>query len=91
MNNSLSEIDQQLLSGVRSGNSDAWAEIVSQFQGRLLAFARRRLKQSADAEDVVQETFLSLLKSLETFRGESSLETWLFQLLRRRIALADSQ
>ena len=86
MNNSLSEIDQQLLSGVRSGNSDAWAEIVSQFQGRLLAFARRRLKQSADAEDVVQETFLSLLKSLETFRGESSLETWLFQLLRRRIA-----
>lgn len=86
MNRSLDEIDQPLLQNVRSGNSDAWAEVVSQYQGRLTAFARRRLHQRADADDVVQETFLSLLKSLDSFRGESSLETWLFQLLRRRIA-----
>jgi RNA polymerase sigma factor (sigma-70 family) len=86
VNNSFSEIDQQLLAGVRSGDGVAWAELVSQFQGRLVAFARRRLGQNADAEDVVQETFLSLLKSLGSFRGEASLETWLFQLLRRRIA-----
>lgn len=86
MNRSLDEIDQPLLRNVRSGNSDAWAEVVSQYQGRLTAFARRRLHQRADADDVVQETFLSLLKSLDSFRGESSLETWLFQLLRRRIA-----
>jgi RNA polymerase sigma factor (sigma-70 family) len=83
---SLSEIDQQLLEGVRTGNSSDWEELVSQFHGRLLAFARRRLGQNADAEDAVQETFLSLMKSLNTFRGEASLETWLFQLLRRRIA-----
>lgn len=86
MNRSLDESDQPLLQNVRSGNSDAWAEVVSQYQGRLTAFARRRLHQRADADDVVQETFLSLLKSLDSFRGESSLETWLFQLLRRRIA-----
>ena len=86
MNDSLSEIDQQLLEGVRSGNSSDWEELVSQFHGRLLAFARRRLGQNADAEDAVQETFLSLVKSLKSFRGEASLETWLFQLLRRRIA-----
>ena len=83
---SLSEIDQQLLEGVRAGHSSDWEELVSQFHGRLLAFARRRLGQNADAEDTVQETFLSLVKSLNTFRGEASLETWLFQLLRRRIA-----
>lgn len=86
MDDSLSEIDQQLLEGVRAGNSSDWGELVSQFQGRLLAFARRRLGQNADAEDVVQETFLSLVNSLEKFRGEASIETWLFQLLRRRIA-----
>jgi RNA polymerase sigma-70 factor (ECF subfamily) len=86
VNDSLSEIDQQLLEGVRTGNSSDWEELVSQFHGRLLAFARRRLGQNADAEDAVQETFLSLVKSLNSFRGEASLETWLFQLLRRRIA-----
>lgn len=81
----LSEIDQQLLTRVRSGNGADWDELVSQYQGRLLAFARRGLGQNADAEDAVQETFLSLLKSLDTFRGDSSLETWLYLLLRRRI------
>ena len=86
MNDSLNQLDQQLLDGVRNGNGSDWEELVSQFHGRLLAFARRRLGQNADAEDVVQETFLSLVTSLETFRGEASLETWLFQLLRRRIA-----
>ena len=55
-------------------------------QGRLLAFARKQLPQPADAEDTVQETFVSLLQSLDRFRGEASLETWLFQLLRRRIS-----
>jgi RNA polymerase sigma factor (sigma-70 family) len=86
LNESLNQFDDQLLDGVRTGNGAAWEELVSQFHGRLLSFARRRLGQNADAEDVVQETFLSLVKSLESFRGEASLETWLFQLLRRRIA-----
>lgn len=86
VNQAPSQFDESLLEGVRSGDSDAWAELVSEFQGRLTAFARRRVGQHADADDVVQETFLSLLKSLKSFRGESSLETWLFQLLRRRIA-----
>ena len=86
MNESSNQIDDDLLNGVRNGNSAAWAELVSQFHGRLLSFARRGLTQNADVEDAVQETFLSLVKSLESFRGEASLETWLFQLLRRRIA-----
>lgn len=86
MNESSNQIDDDLLNGVRNGSSAAWDELVSQFHGRLLSFARRRLKQNADVEDAVQETFLSLVKSLESFRGEASLETWLFQLLRRRIA-----
>lgn len=86
MNESSNQIDDDLLNGVRNGNSAAWDELVSQFHGRLLSFARRGLTQNADVEDAVQETFLSLVKSLESFRGEASLETWLFQLLRRRIA-----
>lgn len=86
VNDALNENDQVLLDGIRSGSVADWEQLVSQFQGRLLAFARRRLGQNADAEDVVQETFLSLVNSLSKFRGDASLETWLFQLLRCRIA-----
>ena len=48
--------------------------------------SRSRLRQPSEAEDLVQETFLSFLKSLATFRAEASLETYLFLILRRKIA-----
>lgn len=86
MNESLTETEQLLLNQVRSGDRAGWDQLVDRFQGRLLAFARNQLPQLADAEDTVQETFVSLLQSLDRFRGEASLETWLFQLLRRRVA-----
>ncbi len=83
---SLTETEQLLLDQVRAGDHAGWDQLVDRFQGRLLAFARNQLPQPADAEDTVQETFVSLLQSLDHFRGKASLETWLFQLLRRRIA-----
>ncbi len=77
---------EPLIVATRSGDAQAWSHLVAEYHGRLLAFARTQLGQESDAEDAVQETFVSLLKSLSSFRGEASLETWLFQILRRRIA-----
>jgi RNA polymerase sigma factor (sigma-70 family) len=51
----------------------------------LLSFAQAKLHQSADAEDAVQETFIAFVKSLQNYRGECALETYLFALLRRKI------
>jgi RNA polymerase sigma factor (sigma-70 family) len=82
----LSEAESYLLNEVRAKDSQAWTQLVARFQGRLLAFTQRRVPARADAEDIVQETFVSLLQSLGTFRGEASLETHLFGLLRKRIA-----
>lgn len=81
----LSEAEQYLLDQVRQGEADAWSQLVGRYQGRLCAFARGKLRSAADAEDLVQETFLQLLKGLSSFRGEASLETYLFTILRRRI------
>jgi RNA polymerase sigma factor (sigma-70 family) len=84
MMDELSQAERYLLEHVRTGDADAWAQLVSRYQGRLCAFARSR--GAADAEDLVQETFLQFLTGLHAFRGESSVETYLFTILRRRIA-----
>jgi RNA polymerase sigma factor (sigma-70 family) len=81
-----SEAERFLLDRVRQRDGDAWSQLVARYEGRLLAFARGRGISTADAEDLVQDAFLHLLKGLDAFRGEASLETYLFLLLRRRMA-----
>jgi RNA polymerase sigma factor (sigma-70 family) len=81
----LNEADRFLLERVRQKDAQAWAQLVERYQGRLLAFARGQRVRSADAEDFVQDTFLNFLRGAATFRGDASLETYLFLLLRRRI------
>lgn len=81
----LSRADEYLLEQIRAGNSDGWSQLVARYQGRLVAFARGQLRSQADADDVVQEAFISFLQSVERFRSQSSIETYLFSILRRRI------
>jgi RNA polymerase sigma-70 factor (ECF subfamily) len=81
----LTQADQYLLEQIRQGSADGWAQMVGRYQGRLTAFARSRLGE-ADAEDMVQETFLAFLTNLSAYRSEASLETYLFSILRRKIA-----
>lgn len=83
--NALSEAERYLLDAVRRGDERGWPQLVERYQGRLLAFARSRVRNANDAEDLVQEAFIGLLRGLERFRGDSSLETYLFSILRRRI------
>ena len=83
--NQPSDADRYLLERVRQSDGEAWSQLVGKFQGRLLAFARAQRVREADAEDYVQDTFLRFLRGLDAYRGEASLETYLFLLLRRRI------
>lgn len=82
---SLSTADTILLKLIRSGDKDGWSQLVSRFQGRLVAFAGSQVGQDADVEDVVQETFIGFLKAIPTYREDASPETMLVQILRRRI------
>ncbi len=80
-----SEADRYLLDQIAQGNSGAWSQLVARYHGRLLAFARSRMPTAADADDMVQETFLLFLQAFRSFRAEASLETFLFTILRRRM------
>ncbi|HEV8606923.1 MAG TPA: sigma-70 family RNA polymerase sigma factor [Tepidisphaeraceae bacterium] len=81
----LSQGEQYLVNQIRAGSAEGWSQLVERFEGRLLAFAASRSIKRADAEDLVQETFVKFLGGLPTYREEASLETYLFMILRRRI------
>jgi len=83
-----STADAHLLNQVLAGDEDGWRAVVARFQPRLTAFAQKRTGKSAglsSADDLVQETFVSFLKSAKSFRADCSLETYLFRILRYRI------
>ena len=61
------------------------AEWPARFGDELYRFALSRVSDAETAEELVQETFLSALASLATFRAEASERTWLFVILRRKI------
>jgi RNA polymerase sigma factor (sigma-70 family) len=81
----LTEAERYLVDQIRQGKADGWSQLVTRYQGRLLAFARSRLKRTVEAEDLVQDTFVSFLTGLASFREGYSLETFLFTILRRKI------
>ena len=81
----MNEADDHLLTLIKAGDQEAWRQFVTRFGGRLLAFASREVDQLATAEDLVQESFVSFVRSLPEYRGSGELESFLFRILRRRI------
>lgn len=59
--------------------------LVDEHADYLFRYALRRVRDEGKAEDVVQETFLSAIKAVETFQGKSSPRTWLTSILKNKI------
>lgn len=78
---SLPAADADLLSRLRAGDEDAFAQFVRQYWGRVLKLAQGFLHNEEDAADAVQEAFLSAFKALDRFEGTSSLGTWLHRIV----------
>jgi RNA polymerase sigma-70 factor (ECF subfamily) len=74
------EADSLLIQRIRQGDSDAWGDLISRYEGRLLAFVESRLRNRANSEDVVQEAFIGFLNSLPNFDGKRPLESYLFSI-----------
>ena len=63
-------------------NPNLW---ISNYGDILYNYAYSRLSSAALAEDMLQDTFVSALKAMDKFRGDSSEKTWLFSILKRKI------
>jgi RNA polymerase sigma-70 factor (ECF subfamily) len=76
--------DQALLERLRAGDERAFDALVARHDGALRRVARSFVGNDAAADDVVQETWLGVLKGLDAFEGRSSLRTWIFRILVNR-------
>jgi RNA polymerase sigma-70 factor (ECF subfamily) len=75
-----SEIDQILIARIRSGDSDAWTDLIARYEGRLQSFVNSRLSNRSASEDIVQEAFVGFLNSLPNYDGRRALESYLFSI-----------
>jgi RNA polymerase sigma-70 factor (ECF subfamily) len=73
--------ERQLVAALRRGEESAFAELIERYQPALMSVATRYVGSRSLAEEVVQETWLGLLRGIDEFEGRSSLKTWLFRIL----------
>ena len=71
---------QELIQNARNGDAAAFEQLYSAHSRHVYSVCLRILKNAADAEDATQQVFLSLFRKIGSFRGESSLSTWLHRV-----------
>jgi len=74
-------VEADLIARLRAGDDAAYASLVEANAGRMLAVARRITHSDAEAQDAVQDAFLSAFKAIQTFDGRSTLATWLHRIV----------
>lgn len=72
--------EKELVTALQSGNKAAFAELVERYQEKVLNTVYRIVLNRQDAEDLTQEVFMDAYRYLPSFRGESSLGTWLYRI-----------
>lgn len=73
--------DNEIMKYAKTGEAQRSAnEFVRKHQKFVYAVAYRYLKNEEDAEDIAQEAFINALKSMESFRGDSDVKTWLYRI-----------
>lgn len=88
------ESEAALLTRLRAGDETAFVALVTGLNCRLQALASTFTSSATLAEDIVQETWLAVIRGLDRFEGRSALRTWIFSILARRartIAVRESR
>jgi len=76
----MSDADLDLVARARTGDLDAFGDLVARHQGGLVRYLTHMVSNVSDAEDVAQDTLLRAHRALKDFRGQSSFKTWLYQI-----------
>ena len=75
--------DAELIAAVLNGDVASFEPLVTKYQPRVFATARRYARREDEVEDIVQEVFLKAFQKLSSFRGDAPFEHWLMRLAVR--------
>lgn len=81
-----SHSEAELLRRLQRGENEAWAEFTRAMTPRLMSYLRHNVPTIHDAEDVLGETLVAIVRSLPSFDGNASLSTFVFSLAYRKVA-----
>lgn len=76
--------DKILVEAIKTGNQSAFRELVETHQNLVANTCYGLLQNASDAEDVTQEVFIQVYRSIHKFRGDSKLSTWLYRIATTR-------
>ncbi len=77
--------DSELVELILSGSQEHFDMLYNAYFPRVYRFALKRLRDRSEAEDIAQEVFVTLLKALPNYRGESALLVWIFGITRNKV------
>jgi RNA polymerase sigma-70 factor (ECF subfamily) len=77
--------DAELVEAIRAGSEPCFNELYQRYFQRVYNFTFLRVRHHADAEEIVQETFTAVFKSIEAFRGQSSLLSWIYGIAKNTV------
>lgn len=73
-------VDHELVLRAQSGDKHAFGLLVDKYQRKLARLVSRMIRDQAEIEDVVQESFIKAYRALPNFRGDSAFYTWLYRI-----------
>ena len=76
------ECDQEraLVEGLRAGDEAAYEALIQRYEQAVFSIVSRVMDDAEDAADVTQEVFLKIFRKIDSFRGESTLKTWIYRI-----------
>jgi RNA polymerase sigma-70 factor, ECF subfamily len=72
--------DRALVARLKAGDEAAFEEVLKRYELKVFNLTRGMLRHDDDAQDALQETFLSVYKNIGRFKGDSSLSTWIYRI-----------
>ena len=72
--------DRQLVARLKAGDESAFEEVLKRYEVKVYNLTRGMLRHDDDAQDALQDTFLSVFKNIGRFKGDSSLSTWIYRI-----------
>jgi RNA polymerase sigma-70 factor (ECF subfamily) len=72
--------DQKLIEAIQNGDTKAYTQLVNRYKDLVYTLAIRMIRNREEAEEVAQDTFIKVFKSLDKFKGDSKFSTWIYKV-----------